>query len=70
MRNNDSLLCISATHTDAETAIKSLNASGFDMTKLSIVGKGYHSEEHPVGFYTAIDKMRTWGGVGASRMTV
>jgi hypothetical protein len=65
MQNSDSMLCISTTHTDAETAIKSLSASGFDMTKLSIVGKGYHSEEHPVGFYTAIDKMRTWGGVGA-----
>jgi hypothetical protein len=65
MKNDDSLLCISRTHTDAETAIRSLSASGFDMTKLSIVGKGYHSEEHPIGFYTAMDKMRTWGGVGA-----
>ncbi len=60
MEHNDSLLCISNTHTDAEIAIKSLNASGIDMKKLSIVGKGYHSEEHPLGFYTAIDKMRTW----------
>jgi hypothetical protein len=65
MEHNDSLLCISNTHTDAEIAIKSLNASGIDMKKLSIVGKGYHSEEQPLGFYTAIDKMRTWGGVGA-----
>jgi hypothetical protein len=41
MEHNDSLLCISNTHTDAEIAIKSLNASGIDMKKLSIVGKGY-----------------------------
>jgi hypothetical protein len=33
--------------------------------KLSLIGKGYHSEEHPIGFYTAADKMRAWGGVGA-----
>jgi hypothetical protein len=64
MENNDSLLCISNTHTEAETAIRSLSASGFDMTKLSIVGKGYHSEEHPLGFYTAFNRMRTWGGIG------
>jgi len=32
---------------------------------LSLVGKGYHSEEHPVGFYTAGDRIKTWGGIGA-----
>lgn len=35
------------------------------MKKLSLVGKGYHTEEHPVGFYTAGDKIRSWGGAGA-----
>ena len=35
------------------------------MKKLSVVGKGYHSEEHPVGFYTAGDRIKSWGGVGA-----
>jgi len=53
------------THVEAEDAIKSLNRSGFDIKKISLVGKGYHSEEHPVGFYTAGDRIRTWGGVGA-----
>ncbi len=53
------------THTEAEEAIRRLSASGFDMKKLSLVGKGYHSEEHPVGFYTMGDRVRAWGGVGA-----
>jgi hypothetical protein len=53
------------THVEAESAIKELERSGFDMKKLSIVGKGYHSEEHPVGFYTSGDRMLSWGGVGA-----
>jgi hypothetical protein len=53
------------THVQAEEAIKELEKSGFDMGKLSIVGKGYHSEEHPVGFYTTGDRMKTWGGIGA-----
>ncbi len=53
------------THVEAEDAIKLLSKSGFDVKKLSLVGKGYHSEEHPIGFYTAGDRIKTWGGLGA-----
>jgi hypothetical protein len=53
------------THVEAEAAIRSLSRSGIDMKKLSLVGKGYHSEEHPVGFYTAGDRIKSWGGAGA-----
>jgi hypothetical protein len=53
------------THGEAEEAIQLLNRSGFDVKKLSLVGKGYHSEEHPIGFYTAGDKIKAWGGIGA-----
>ena len=53
------------THPEAEEAIRELGRSGFDMKKLSLIGKGYHTEEHPVGFYTAGDRIKTWGGVGA-----
>jgi hypothetical protein len=53
------------THKEAEDAIQSLKKFGFDVKKLSLIGKGYHSEEHPVGFYTTGDKIATWGGNGA-----
>lgn len=53
------------THPEAEDAIKALGRAGFDVKKLSLVGKGYHSEEHPVGFYTAGDRIKAWGGMGA-----
>ena len=53
------------THSEAEDAIQTLNRAGFDVKKLSLVGKGYHSEEHPLGFYTAGDRIKTWGGIGA-----
>ena len=46
------------THVEAEDAIHALRRADFDVTKLSLIGKGYHSEEHPVGFYTAGDKIR------------
>lgn len=53
------------THAEAEEAIQALNKSGFDLTKLSLIGKGYHSEENPLGFYTAGDRIKSWGGMGA-----
>ena len=65
MENDDSPVYIFNTHQEAEQAIDSLRRADFDVTKLSLIGKGYHSEEHPVGFYTAGDKIKSWGGVGA-----
>lgn len=53
------------THGEAEDAIRALGHAGVDLRKLSLVGKGYHSEEHPVGFYTAGDRVKAWGGTGA-----
>lgn len=53
------------THEEAENAIRLLGRAGYDVTKLSLVGKGYHSEEHPLGFYTSGDRIKAWGGTGA-----
>ena len=53
------------THQEAEEAIQLLSHSGFDVKNLSLVGKGYHTEEHPLGFYTAGDRIKSWGGTGA-----
>jgi len=61
----DSSFYIFNTHVDAEEAIRVLSHSGFDLGKLSLVGKGHHSDERPVGFYTMGDSIRSWGGIGA-----
>ena len=53
------------THVEAENAVKELQKSGFDMKKLSIVGKDYHTEEQVVGFYHTGDRMKHWGKMGA-----
>lgn len=53
------------THLEAEQAIKKLNNAGFDVKKLSLIGKGYHSEEKPVGFYSLGDRVKAWGSLGA-----
>jgi len=65
MSNQNSVVGIYNTHTEAETAVKELQKSGFDMKKLSVVGKDYHTEENVVGFYNAGDRMKYWGKLGA-----
>jgi hypothetical protein len=63
--DNKAAVAVYNTHTEAESAIKELQKSGFDMKHLSIVGKGYHSEENVVGFYNTGDRMKYWGKQGA-----
>jgi hypothetical protein len=53
------------THTDAEAAVKELQRSQFDMKQLSIVSRGYHTEEHVLGFYNISGRMSVWGKQGA-----
>jgi len=52
-------------HRAAERAIKELQKAGFDMTRLSIVGRDFHTDEHVVGFMNVGDRMRYWGKLGA-----
>ena len=65
MTTNNSIVAIYPSHTSAEAAIKELQQSGFDMTKLSIVGRDYHTDEHVVGYYNTGDRMKYWGKLGA-----
>jgi len=51
-------------HQDAENAVKELQKSGYDMKKLSVVGKDYHSEENVIGYYNTGDRVATWGKFG------
>jgi uncharacterized membrane protein len=61
----NSVVAVFATHDQAENAIRELQKDGFNMKKLSIVGKDYHTEEHVVGYYTTCDRMSYWGKMGA-----
>jgi len=65
MNKNNSIVAIYPSHTAAEAAVKELQQSGFDMKKLSIVGRDYHTDEHVVGYYNAGDRMKSWGTMGA-----
>ncbi len=61
----DSVIAVFADHNAAEAAVKKLTANGFEMKNLSVVGKGYHTDEKVVGFYNAGDRVKFWGKRGA-----
>ena len=65
MSKKNVTVAICNTHTEAEQAVKELQKSGYDMKKLSIVGKDYHTEEDVVGYYNTGDRMKKWGKLGA-----
>lgn len=65
MTKNNAVVAIYKSHADAEAAVKELQHSGFDMKKLSIVGRDHHTDEHVVGYYNAGDRMKYWGRQGA-----
>jgi hypothetical protein len=62
---NNAVVAVYKTHPQAEGAVKELQTSGFDMTKLSIAGRDYHTDEHVIGYYNSGDRMKYWGKTGA-----
>jgi hypothetical protein len=64
MPDKSAAVAIYKTRTEAEAAVKELQRSGFNMKKLSIVGKDYHTEQHVVGYYNTGDRMKYWGKLG------
>jgi len=65
MSTQNSVVAVYGKHTEADQAVKELQHGGVDMHHLSIVGKGYHTDEHAVGYYNAGDRMKYWGKAGA-----
>jgi hypothetical protein len=65
MAEENAVVGVFDTHTEAEQTVVALQKSGFDVKQLSIVGKDYHTEEQVVGYYNAGDRMKYWGKLGA-----
>ncbi len=64
MKITDSAIAVFPAHDAADIAVKRLAAGGFEMRNLSVVGKGFHSEEKVIGFYNAGDRVIFWGRRG------
>jgi heat induced stress protein YflT len=65
MSDTNAVIAVYGTHGAADNAVKQLQRSGFDMRKLSVVGKDFHTDDQVVGYYNAGDRMKYWGKVGA-----
>ena len=65
MTKENAVVAIYKSHAEAEAAVKELQHAGFDMRKLSIVARDYHTDENVVGYYNAGDRIKCWGKAGA-----
>lgn len=48
----------------AEDAIKELKKKGYDIKKMSIIGRDCYTEQNVLGYDTIYDRMEKWGTVG------
>ena len=65
MENVNSVVAVFADHDAAEVGVKKLAAAGFELKNLTVVGKGYHTDEKITGFYNTGDRVKFWGSRGA-----
>jgi hypothetical protein len=61
---SDTVLAIYRTQPEAEAAVRALQHASFEMRKLSIVGRDYHTEQDVLGYYNMGDRVRFWGKWG------
>ena len=65
MSTTDIAVAVYDSHRQAEDAVHKLARAGFDMKTISILGKGYHSEQHVIGYFNAGDRAKFFGKLGA-----
>ena len=65
MGKENVVVAIFDSHAKAEEAVRTLGRSGLSMDHLTIVGKGYHTDEQVIGFYNVGDRIKLWGSNGA-----
>jgi hypothetical protein len=64
MSGENSVVGVYPTHAEADQAVKELQRGGVNMRTLSVVGRGYHTDEQVVGYYNIGDRMKYWGKAG------
>jgi uncharacterized membrane protein len=65
MAENTAVVRVVNPHAEAAATIKELHRSGFDIDKLSIVGKDYHSKQQVIPTHNAYDRIKDWQELGA-----
>src|SRR5579864_7006894 len=65
MLNHNTIVAVYNTDQNAQIAVNELRLSGFDMKKLSIIGREVQTEQDVIGYYNAGDRTTYWGKQGA-----
>jgi hypothetical protein len=60
MKSTEAIIAVGPGHQAAGTAVKRPAQAGLEMMNVSVLGKGYHSEEEVGGFYNSGDRIRLW----------
>lgn len=64
MENQKLLIANYTTLQQAEDDIKKLKKNGYDITKLSLIGKDCYTEQSVLGYFNIYDKMEKWSTIG------
>lgn len=59
------VMALFGTYGAADGAVRKLGAAGVPLAAISVVGRNYHSEDQPVGYFNAGDRARFYGKLGA-----
>ena len=62
---NNAVVAVYDSHQIAEKAVKKLTDANIPIKEISIIGRGYHTDEQVIGFYNTGDRMKFWGANGA-----
>ena len=57
MNEENVAVAVFTSHAQAETAVRALGQTAFPLKQLTIVGKGYHTDEKVIGFYNIGDRI-------------
>lgn len=64
-KNQNAVVAVFNEHSGVEKAVKELQERGFDIKKLSIIARDYHTEDNVVGFCNTGARIRYWSKFGA-----
>lgn len=59
------MVAVYDSHDTAESAVRKLADANIPMKEISVIGRGYHTDEKVIGFYNTGDRMKFWGKYGA-----
>ena len=64
MLQQNALVTVYSNPSEAQEAVMALATSGFDLDRLSVIGKAYRERKELVAYYQEGEHMKCWGDLG------